>query len=164
MPHFLFERNEGGISNFGVHRLTIIPFSLAFLACSICLAQTAHLLKPKTSIAKQFRMILIGFSALLFLTLLSTYPYKLNQRLDEVHIWTGISLFYAELSAAVWLTLRVLKNRLGYLLFFVGSAGFVLATLTFFGLIHLLFVSQIVTAAAFGLLLINGGKMVANQQ
>ena len=161
MPRFLLERNEGGISNFGVHALTVVPFSLAFTVCAACLWQAAHLLATKTPLAKQFRTVLLGFSILLFLTLLSTYPYKINQSFDAIHIWMGIILFYAELGAAVWLTFKIVRNKSSYLLLFVGVIGFALATLTLIGWLHLLFISQMVTAAAFGLLLIKAGQAIA---
>ncbi|HEV7958488.1 MAG TPA: hypothetical protein VGP11_03405, partial [Acidimicrobiales bacterium] len=78
-PGFVLKANEGGISDYGVHAKTVAPYTLAlglpgvltFLA-----AQRLHTLSPA---ARQLRAVLFTYSALITLTLLSTYPYTVDR-------------------------------------------------------------------------------------
>jgi hypothetical protein len=42
LPHFLFERNEGGISNYGIHASTAVFYTLAFSLSAGLLLRAAH--------------------------------------------------------------------------------------------------------------------------
>jgi hypothetical protein len=163
MPGFLLERNEGGVSNYGVHWQTVMPYTLAFLLCSIFLALAAFKL-PRSQFSGRFRVALLIVAGSLLLVLCSTYPYKLNATFKDTHIATGIELFCLEMVLAFWLALTFLRDWRGALLLAVQIAGFLLATLTLFGTLHVLFVAQMVTSLAFGLLLWQSAKRLLVSQ
>lgn len=162
MPKFLFARNEGGISNFGVHRLTIIPFTLAFALCGIYLLQAVRLVTVHSKSTRQFRFLLEIFIGILLSLLISTYVYKINSAYKNIHIAAGSALFYFELGGACWLALRLVPSQINRLLLGIVIIGFVLGAFTLIGWLHLLFIAQVITGVAFGLLLIHSSEMIVS--
>jgi hypothetical protein len=154
MPHFLFERNEGGVSNYGVHALTVVPYTVAFGAFSLSLLSAARSLPPTTRSASAIRRCLTLLAGLLFLALVSTYPYKLNHVLDNVHIAAAIALVMAEVIVGGWFVLRLARDRLNLVFYGVQLIGFGLSFLTFIGSLHVLFASQLVMSLGFGVVLV----------
>lgn len=157
MPGFLLERNEGGVSNDGVHWQTVVPYTLAFLLCSIFLMRAAFVLRQLQTSGRLCAALLIVAGSLL-LVLGSTYPYKLNVMFKDIHIAAGVELFCLEIGLAFWLTFTFLRSAPGVVLLTIQIAGFLLAALTLAGRLHLLFVSQIITSLAFGLILWRAAK------
>lgn len=155
LPRFLLERNEGGVSNYGVHWQTIVPYTLAFALCGIFLARAALLL-PRAKVFKRLRLALLLVAGSLFLVLGSTYPYQTNDAFRRIHIFFGIELFCLEVALAFWLVLTFCKDKQGMVLLAGQVIGFLLAGLTLFGVLHLLFVAQIMASLSFGLLLVRG--------
>ncbi len=154
MPDFLFSRDEGGISNFGVHRATILPFTLAFLGSSLLILKAARFIPSSSKLYNRLRYGLYILACLILSVLASTYPYKLNKTLDNLHILIGLMLFYYEMGFAIWLTLVVKRKRVNFLLLIIQSLGFFMGLLTLINVIHLLFVAQVITSLGFGLLII----------
>lgn len=156
MPRFLLERNEGGVSNYGVHWQTVVPYTLAFLLCSMFLMRAAFVL-PRSHSGK-LRVALLAVVGSLLLVLCSTYPYKLDATFKNIHIAAGVELFCLEIMLAFWLALAFLRDGLGAAILAAQLAGFLLAALTLIGKVHLLFVAQMTTSLAFGLLLWRAAK------
>ena len=155
-PGLLFERNEGGVSNFGVHRATVVPYTLAFLLCGLFVLRAARDLPRTTKSFSHLRYGLYALAAVLFINLTTTYPYKSSQTLNNLHVTAAIIAFWVEMAMGVWLALALYRDRLSILLLALQAAGFFAAFLTFIGAVHLLFITQIVTALAFGGLLVHG--------
>src|ERR1700729_3354297 len=88
-PRLLFERNEVGVSNYGVRAETAVPYTLGFLLCAIFIVKAGLIVPRSPSIAGRFRNALFTLSALGGLVLASTYPYKINTVLKDIHIVTG---------------------------------------------------------------------------
>jgi len=164
LPGFLFSRDEGGLSNFGVHALTIVPFTLAFLVGSICLWLTARLLPAKTLHRQQLKLILTILSGLTVAVLLSTYPYQLNLWLNSIHAAFAAGLLAAEVVAGIWFHNELLHDRLNTVLLYAELLGFVLAALTLAGVIDILFASQILTGGTFGWLMVRTIGHVTSDQ
>ena len=156
-PGFLFKHHEGGASNYGVHDTTVVPYTLAFLLCSIFIMRAARLLSSVARL-KRFRYALYVLAYLFLLVLISTYPYKLNGFLDNLHIGIAIVLFYFETGMAVWIALVLLKDRLSKSLLAVEIIGFLTASFSLGGAVHILFVAQVITAVSFGALLVRTGR------
>lgn len=155
MPHFLFERNEGGVSNYGVHALTIMPYSLAFGLGGLFMLAAAHSLSPAMKPSgREVRIVLSMLGCLLLLVLLTTYPYKISRLYDNLHIFTSILLFVTELLIAAWLVARLLSDRVNVMLFGLQIFGSLLSLFTLLGLLHVLFVSQFIVGLSFGVLLV----------
>src|ERR1022692_3422431 len=75
MPHFLFESNEGGMSNYGVHASTIVFYTLALLLSAIFLILASRALGQ----ARDYQLIKTVFvitACSLLLVLITTYPYQ----------------------------------------------------------------------------------------
>jgi len=142
-PQFLFEHNEGGVSNFGIHALTVVPYSLAFGLSSLFLALAARALPSKT-----VRRLLYILGTLQIFVLASTYPYKLNRSLDNLHILAAIALFVAELAVGVWFAFFLRKNTANLALLGLQTLGFLLALLTLVGWLHVLMVRTVSMPAA----------------
>jgi len=163
IPGYLFARNEGGMSNYGIHLKTIVPYSLGFIiAAGYCL-KAAQSLKPKSLITRRLRQLLFSYSTLLLLVLITTYGYKTTALLKNIHITATIVIAYFELIAAGWLCFAILRDKLNIVLLAFQFIGFIIATLTFVGLWHLLFTSQLITIVAFGIILIRGSSSVVEQ-
>lgn len=148
IPHFLFETNEGGASNYGLYSRTIVPYTLGFGLSGILI-----LIASKSISYKPLKLICILIGALLILILFSTYPYKVNRILDNVHQVLGTILFVVELVIATWFTVFLAYNRINFIFLFTQSIGFILAILTRFDVIHVLFVAELLTTLSFGSLL-----------
>jgi hypothetical protein len=161
LPGFLFSHNEGGMSNYGVHAKTIVPYTLGFLLCSICIGQAARLLPHTTKVLRIFRRDLYAAACLFLFVLITTYPYQINTLFGDLHLAATIAIFWFQTGLAVWMTFIVLKDKLSLSIFALELVGFSLAFLTFLTIVHLLFVSQIITGATFGILLVRTGQRLA---
>jgi hypothetical protein len=151
-PGVVFKVNEGGMSNYGVHAQTAVPYTLALVSAAGLTSWAARLFRVTTSTARQFRTLLHTYSWLILLALVTTYGYTLNATLKDVHVAVGVATILFESVASLWLyrTVRSLRAVL-----IVQLLGLMLAALTFFGALHLLFLSQILTGGAFALLLVH---------
>jgi hypothetical protein len=163
LPKFLFERNEGGVSNYGVHDRTVVFYTLAFGLSAGLLTAAARSLsvtnKPFTSVKRVFYLL----SYLLILVLISTYPYKINQTLDNFHILAGITLFVVELAVSGWFAIFLSRNKINLVLFGLVVSGFTLAFITFAGRLHVLFAAQLLTSLSFGALIIRTTAAVTTE-
>ncbi|HVA71022.1 MAG TPA: hypothetical protein VNF08_06840 [Acidimicrobiales bacterium] len=157
-PGLVLKVNEGGMSNYGVHAKTAVPYTLALVSAAGLTYWAARLIPVTTSLARQFRTLLHTYSGLILLTLVTTYGYTLNAPLKYVHVAVGVATIVFESVASIWLYRTV--RRLGAVLF-VQLLGLVLAALTFFGALHVLFLSQILTGGAFAILLVLTCRRVA---
>ncbi len=161
MPGFLFSHNEGGMSNYGIHALTVVPYTLAFLLCSICIVRAASLLPLTSRYSHNFRYGLYAAACLFFLVLVTTYPYKTDNLFANLHIAVTVTIFWFQTALAFWMTWRVLKDTLSISIFAIELVGFGLAFFTFINSLHVLFIAQIITGAAFGTLLVRTAQRLA---
>ena len=152
-PHFLFSRDEGGMSNYGVHASTVVFYTLAFVTSAGLLLLAARAL-PKAPDFRSLRRIFVITAYSLLLVLLTTYPYKHSNTYGNIHTLANIWTFCFQMYAGVWLALFFRRNIITSLLLLAQFAAFVLVVLTFIGTIHLLFVAQILTLLAYGSLLV----------
>jgi hypothetical protein len=153
MPRFLFTSNMAGVSNYGVHGRTVVPYTAGILICVwLLLRAAAHLARTGTDrgLARLCRVV----AWLHLLNLLSTYPYKIGPTWALVHSICAILLAVAELAGAVILAVLLLRDRAGYVLMALAVGAFVVMALTQMGFLHLLFVGEVITSAAFGVLLV----------
>lgn len=155
LPHFLLEANEGGVSNYGVHTATIIPYTLAFMLAGLLLFWAASVLPKQTTHRRSLQWVLGIVGSLYLLTLESTYPYQVNNLFDSIHMYAAIVLFLIQLLAAVWIWHAFTHDTVQNVLFAVQIVGLLLLTLTLFGVLHVLFIAETVTGMDFGILLVH---------
>jgi hypothetical protein len=160
IPHFLLESNEGGVSNYGTYLKTVVPYTLGLGICGISTIRAAGTL-PAATVSRyllQWSLRILGL--LYLLVLLSTYPYKLNIIFDTIHQYVGVTLVLYMLALSVWLALVFVRGTVNILLLISESVGFLLATATYFNLIHILFIAELLMSAAFGVLLVRTADML----
>lgn len=139
-PHLVLKRREVGISNFGVHWSTVVPYSVAFAGATAGLARAARLVRRPYAAA--FAASAACFAA----ALVTTYPYHLDVALKDLHDAAGIA------TLAVTFALGLVALGRAPVLAPVVAAhvvGMVVGALTLVGTWHLLFLAQVLTSAAF---------------
>jgi hypothetical protein len=159
-PTYLTSANEGGLSNYGVHRDTVVPYTLAFLCSSVLLLVAAHLARARASTERPFRRGLRTVGWLALAVLVSTYPYKVDSGLRDVHIVLGIALIATEVCFGLWLAHRIVGDAEARLALGVLVAGAALAVVTLAGVLHLLFTTQLVASLAFAYLVVRASRAI----
>ena len=158
-PRFVLGANEGGVSNYGVHGSTVIPYTLAFVGSAGFLFLAGRGLRYTNG----FGRAAFGFEVvalMLVVVLVSTYPYKIDATLADVHLGAAILLFCAELPLVGGLAfaLRSKRRQVMVWLAWLGALGWlsgaVIAVVTLLGFTHILFVGQAVMSAGFAVVLI----------
>jgi hypothetical protein len=156
MPRFLFSRNMGGVSNYGTHLETVLPYTLGAVLGTWWLWQSAADLRAVPG-ADRLVTVMRVVSLCLTVNLATTYTYRSGPVQATVHSWTAIALALAEFFGGI-LLLRSIAGAPGtawrawaYLLL---ATGFCCLVLTYLGRLHVLFVAEVTTAGAFGLTLV----------
>lgn len=157
-PGFVFKADEGGISNYGIHLKTAVPYSLAFLGCAGCSLVAARRC-PAVPADRSFAVLLDVYAALLLVTLASTYVYTLDHVLKDVHLVVGTVLLVFQFFASVWLYAQL---RTAWDAVFLGmqAVGSAVAGLTVLGAFHLLFGGQALADLGFALLLVHRARRI----
>lgn len=151
-PGFVLKANEGGISNYGVHAKTWLPYTLALGSASFFSFRGARSVLVHDGRSKRMRLALNAYGTLMALTLVTTYPYRLDIVLKDLHDGVGAVVFVFELVTAA-VMVRALGRRRG--VFVVQVAGFVVGAVTFMGGAHLLFLAQVVSGVAYAVILVS---------
>ena len=154
IPHFLLEPNEGGVSNYGTYAKTVVPYTLGFGLCGVLTILASRSLPRMIARRRTLRWVFLVLGVLYLVVLLSTYPYRLNHMFDVIHIYLGTALVLYSTALSIWLTFALLRSRVTFVLLACELVGFILSVLTFLGHLHVLFVAEILTSAAFGTLLV----------
>lgn len=162
IPHYLFEVDEGGVSNYGTVAKTIIPYTVGFSACGIITIWAAYSLPRTTTSAKQLRPLLTVLGLLYIFVLLSTYPYKLSTLYNYLHQVAGAAIMLYSVGLGAWLSLFKTRSNTVLLLFAAQLIGFALAVLTHFRVIHILFIAELLESLAFGVLLVSSVGVLMN--
>lgn len=157
-PGFVLKSDEGGMSNYGVHLKTAVPYTLSLGLPAFFSFRAAGALKREHDALPQFQGLLRVYGLLALLTLLSTYSYSLNTGLRDIHIVIGSALTVFLMAASTWIFVMLRTVRWFGALWALELVGFVLAALTIVGALHLLFVSEVLCAGAYSVFLIYGSK------
>jgi hypothetical protein len=158
-PGLVLKANEGGMSNFGVHLKTVVPYTVALCFASILSFRASQFLQANTRQARQLKTLLRSYSALILLTLFSTYGYTLNTPLKVIHFTLGVMILAFESVASLWMY-RALHSW--GVVVIIQYVGLILAALTWSGQLHVLFLTEVVTGVAFALLLVRTTRETAS--
>ena len=153
-PGFVLKWDEAGFSNYGIHIKTAIPYSLAFLGCAFFVLRAARVLIGLKSSTRHLAMMLTLYGVLMCATLVSTYGYTLNHSLKNVHTIVGIVTMVFEPLASVWMYWRLRRTAWTRTLLVLELAGLAVGAIDYFAILHVLFLAQVLTAFAFGALLV----------
>jgi hypothetical protein len=155
-PSPVLAANEGGVSNFGVRAVTVVPYTVAFASSASGLWLAGRALGPGepriARLGRSLQWVGVAFA----LVLVSTYPYKLDDALNKLHLALAVLLFVGELVVVYEVELVSRRSALRLLLCSLWAAGFVLGAVTLVGALHVLFVAQITMEVGFALLVASG--------
>jgi hypothetical protein len=157
-PGYVLKADEGGMSNYGIHSKTAAAYTLALGLPALFSLLSAHLSAGSNASVQRFRILLRVYGWLLLLTLVSTYIYSFSAVLKDVHIVFGASLTVFETAAAVWLFRILRQNPWDRVFVVIQISSFLFAVLTIVGLLHVLFLTEVLTSGAFAMLLVRAGK------
>jgi hypothetical protein len=160
-PGFVLKRNEGGMSNYGLHIKTAVPYTLALLALTVSSRRAARLYTDHDKRSRRLRSLLFTYSAVVFSVLLSTYFYSQNIELKDLHFALGTALIVLVGVGSIWLY-RQFRPSIGVrLLLIVQLIGDLLTLLSATGTLRALFVAEMLSNIGFAVLLIRTGWRVA---
>lgn len=108
---------------------------------------------------KALRSLLVVLGVLYIGVLASTYGYKVSGILDNAHIYASVALISAELAVGAWAA-ALIHDAVNLTLLVIQYSGFLLGVLNYLGVIHILFVTELITSVTFGVLLVRTAAIV----
>ncbi len=150
-PGVVLGADEGGVSNYGVRAATVVPYTLAFALCAVGLRAAAAALPSYLPARRRLAGGMDATAAGLVAVLASTYPYKLDAALGELHLALAILLFVVQLVFITWMVFVACPRPAPIALWTAWAAGGVLGVVTLVGAAHLLFAAQADMSVGFGL-------------
>jgi hypothetical protein len=153
-PGFVLKRNEGGMSDYGSHIKTVVPYTLALLFLALYSHRAALLYRGGDERTKGLRTLLRAYSAVVFSVLLSTYVYTLSSVLKDLHFALGTALIVVVGVGSLWMYRQWPASKGVGLLLFIQLVADVLSLLTVVGMLHVLFLTEILANVAFAAILI----------
>jgi hypothetical protein len=159
-PGTVLKWNEAGLSNYGVHPVTVIPYSLAFAGCGAFTFVAAQRVRGVSTVGLRLRALLSVYGVLNVLALLSTYGYTSHASIKQVHMVVGIVVMVFEPLSAVWLYRHLERDWHNRAWLGAQMLGLVLGAVDFAALLHILFLAQLFTGVSFGVLLVRGSRAI----
>lgn len=153
-PGLVLKWNEAGLSNYGIHIKTAIPYTLAFALSGVFAFRAARLMTGRTRAVEVARVVLGAYALLCLAVLASTYGYSRTPTLHHIHVIVGITLMLFEPAASLWCYLQVHATRHAGWWLGVEAVGLALAVIDYEAVLHVLFLAQLFTGVGFGVLLV----------
>jgi len=160
-PGFVLKGNEGGLSDYGVHIKTAVPYTLSLALLVLCNLRAAFLYPEGDRETRRLRFLMLTYCGVVGLILLSTYVYTLNGDLKDLHYGLGTLLMVVVAVGSVWMyRLRPPSATLRIFLV-IQIVGDVLNLATAVGALHVLFLAEVLSNIGFALILIRTGRKIA---
>jgi|HubBroStandDraft_1064217.scaffolds.fasta_scaffold101493_2 hypothetical protein len=163
-PGFVLKRNEGGMSNYGLHIKTAVPYTLALLLLALYSRRAALLYADGDKRSRRLRVILLTYCGVLLSVLVSTYFYTFNSVLKDLHFTFGTALIVLVGVASLWMYQQWPPSIGVTTLLLIQLCGDALALGTVIGVLHVLFASEIVANIGFASLLIRSCRRLATEE
>jgi hypothetical protein len=144
---------NGGVSNFGNHRSTVVFYVLAFSLNIILLYLVAKKFQKLAGANTRLGGLLLILAFLYLLVLISTFPRHISWAYSEIHDYLGILLFVYEFFLSIWLVIK-LGGYKNYLILGLETLGSLIGLLSILKIVHLLFIGQLIGTIGFGLILV----------
>jgi len=145
--------SNGGVSNFGNYPSTVALYSLGFSLCVLFLWLAADRLLQLRPRFRYLAYVLLLIGLLYLMVLVSTFPRHYSFAYSRAHDYLGIALYSVEYLLSVWLILQKINIKILFI-FIIESLGMLTSLLTILKVFHFLYVGQVISALAFGVLLI----------
>jgi predicted membrane channel-forming protein YqfA (hemolysin III family) len=150
-----------GLSFYGSHLKTVLPFGLGFVLCDIFLLRAASIMSDSKSMVKNLVPYLRILAVLLMLIILT--PDSLNPLFGFMHTIASSVLFLFEISLAIWLTLRWHSDKFTWVLLVAQFLAGIVAMLSELQLSRYLSESTVFFQLFFGMLLVWTFSNLINQ-
>jgi hypothetical protein len=160
-PGFVLKRDEGGLSNYGVHIKTAIPYTLSLALLVVYNLRAASLDADDDQRSRRLRFLLRSYCSVLLLVLFSTYGYSLNSLLKNVHFAIGTLLVVVVTAGSLWLYRLWPPSPFVRICLLVQLTGDALNLFTAFGGLHVLFAAEMLSNIGFAAILIRSGRRIA---
>jgi hypothetical protein len=162
-PGFVLKWNEGGMSDYGSHLGTALPYTLALLGLTEFSRRAASLYRQDDRTTRRLRRVLYAYSAIVLVMLVSTYVYTLNVALRDFHFGFGTVLILFEVTSSVWMFLLFRRFVWDGIFLAMQVAGSVLCLVTIVGILHVLFFAEMLTGAGFAGLIIHTSRCISSE-
>lgn len=148
-PAVVLSADEGGVSNYGVRAGTVVPYTVGLSLCALFLWLAARAVPASLPHRRGVVSGLEGTAGAFVMVLVSTYPYKVDRALDDLHLVLAVALFVIESVFVTWMAFVPCPSWRQAGFWLVWFAGFVLGGVTLAGLVHLLFLAQVMLTVGF---------------
>jgi Na+-transporting NADH:ubiquinone oxidoreductase subunit NqrD len=162
-PGFVLKWNEGGMSDYGSHLETALPYTLALFGLAEFSRRAASLYRQSDRTTRRLRRVLYGYSAIVLIMLVSTYVYTLNLALRDFHFGFGTVLIIFEVTSSVWMFSLFRRFVWDGVFLTMQIVGSVLCLVTIVGALHVLFFAEMLTGAGFAGLIIHTSRSVGSE-
>jgi hypothetical protein len=162
-PGFVLKWNEGGMSDYGSHLETTLPYTLALLGLAEFSRRAASLYRQNDRTTRRLRRVLYAYSAIVFVMLVSTYVYTINLALRDFHFGFGTLLIVFEVTSSVWMFSLFRRFVWDGIFLAMQIIGSVLCLVTIVGTLHVLFFAEMLTGAGFAGLIIHTSRCVGSE-
>ncbi len=141
-----------GLSYYGEHLDTIVPFALGFILCDFFILKAAKLL---TEVAKHLAVLTLPLQVfcILLISIVLT-PDNLNGLFNVLHIVASSALFLFELIFSIWLTVKWYNSLISWILLIAQFLAGVMAGLSELHFSQYLSTSSLIYQLLFSTLLI----------
>jgi hypothetical protein len=163
-PGFVLKWNEGGMSDYGSHLVTALPYTLALLGLAEFSRRAGTLYRQNDRTTRRLRRVLYAYSFIVFVMLVSTYVYTLNAPLRDFHFGFGTVLILFEVTSSVWMFLLFRRFVWDGIFLAMQIAGSVLCLVTIVGVLHVLFFAEMLTGAGFAGLIIHTSRCIGSEE
>jgi len=150
-----------GLSFYGAHLKTVLPFGFGLVMCDIFLLRAANTISGINSTVKSLVPYLRILAILLMLIVLT--PDALNPVFGVMHTIASSALFLFEIILATWLTLHWHSDKLTWVLLIAQFLTGIVAMLSEFQISRYLSESTVFFQLFFGLLLVWTFSNLINQ-
>lgn len=161
-PGIVLKWNEGGVSNYGIHIKTALPYTIALALLAYYSRRAAILYVSRDPFARQLHRILNAYSLIIIVMLLSTYVYSVNHVLRDIHIGFGTVLITFSSVSSIWMFSRFRRLKWDGVFLIIQLTGALLALVTIVGVLHFLFLAEELANTGFACLLIHCARTVAS--
>jgi hypothetical protein len=141
-----------GLSYYGTHADTIVPYSIGFVLCAVFTALAVSRMQLDAGPVRRLRTGLMVILTLLIGILFT--PYSVDLVVDWLHIGLAAFLFVVASSVGIWLALRIVGGLLAHGLLGAQLAGGTLSVASQLGALDYMIPGQLVFQLAFSVLLV----------
>jgi hypothetical protein len=153
-PGYVLAKQEGGISEYGLHVKTAVLYTLAWVILAYCNTRAARHYADGDTRSKGVRKLLLAYSVASLFVLVSTYFYSLNAVLKYIHYGFGAILIVFMSAASLWLFRQLPATSWTRTFLYVQVLGSFAALLSIAGVVHVLFFAESLSNIGCALLLI----------